>query len=72
VVLAVDVSHPPPAYSIRLDGTDTTRETEGHRLHLRAPDPQPPQAAVPANPMAAGLLHASPTFYHTAVGLSPL
>ncbi len=36
LVLSVDVMHPPPSYCIRLDGADSTRETEGHRLELRA------------------------------------
>lgn len=36
VVLAIDLMHPPPSYCIRLDGADSSRETEGHRLELRA------------------------------------
>ncbi len=36
VVLAVDVMHPPPSYCIHLDGANSSRETEGHRLELRA------------------------------------
>lgn len=35
MVLSVNVMHPPPSYCIRLDGADSTRETEGHRLELR-------------------------------------
>ena len=31
-VVSVDISHPPPFYGIRMSGSDSVRETEGHRL----------------------------------------
>ena len=36
IVMAVDVTHPPPAYCIRLEGADSTRDTEEARLEPRA------------------------------------
>lgn len=35
IVVAVDVTHPPPAYCIRLEGADSTRDTEESRLEPR-------------------------------------
>lgn len=35
IVVAVDVTHPPPFYSVRLEGVENLRETEGHRLEVR-------------------------------------
>lgn len=49
VVVAVDVTHPPPSYCIRLDGADRTRDTEEGRLELRAAQtlPKPAQGDSP-------------------------
>lgn len=41
VVMALDVTHPPPAYCIRLEGADGTRDTEEARLQPRAAQPLP-------------------------------
>ena len=50
VVSAIDLMHPPPSYCIRLNGADSLRETEGHRLELRtlthAPAGQPGAATA--------------------------
>ncbi len=31
-VVSVDVTHPPPSFCVRLEGAQSTRETEAHRL----------------------------------------
>ena len=38
IVVSVDITHPPPSYSVLLAGADSARETEGHRLR-----PMPPE-----------------------------
>ena len=55
VVVAVDVMHPPPSYCIRLEGADSTRDTEEARLEPRAaqPLPKPAQPAPVAKSAAA-------------------
>lgn len=50
-VMSVDVTHPPPSYCIRLDGADSTRDTELSRLEPRAAQPLP-KAAQPASDAA--------------------
>ena len=48
--------HPPPSYCIRLEGADSTRDTEEARLEPRAaqPLPKPAQPAPDAQSAAAG------------------
>ncbi len=55
IVVAVDVMHPPPSYCIRLEGADSTRDTEEARLEPRAaqPLPKPAQSAPDAKSAAA-------------------
>ena len=44
VVMSVDVMHPPASYCIRLEGADSTRDTEESRLETR-PTQEPPISA---------------------------
>ena len=54
-VVAVDVMHPPPSYCIRLEGADSTRDTEEARLEPRAAQllPKPAKSAPEAQSAAA-------------------
>ena len=52
-VVSVDVTHPPPSFCIRLEGTQSTRETEAERLSPWN-EPAPPPAAPEQPSEAAG------------------
>ena len=58
VVMSVDVMHPPASYCIRLDGADTTRDTEESRL-----EPRPTEelsVSTQSTPEAMATLPATP------------
>ena len=49
---AVDVSHPPPSFCVRLDGAASTRETEAPRLRAMPPAEDRRAAAPPGGTLA--------------------
>ena len=58
IVMSVDVMHPPASYCIRLEGADSTRDTEESRREPRSPLEQPISAQ--STPEAMATLQATP------------
>ncbi len=67
VVMSVDVMHPPASYCIRLEGADTTRDTEESRLEPRPTQKPPMPAQSTPEAMAASL--ATPGLAHGRLSL---
>ncbi len=54
-VEAVDVTHPPPSFCVRLDGAGAPRETEAPRLRAMAAGEDPRAAAAAGGPPPAAV-----------------
>ena len=54
-VVSVDVTHPPPSFCVRLEGAQSTRETEAERLSpWDGPTLLPAASELPSEPAGEG------------------